>query len=562
MNQWRQFFYVSSRREKYGLLFFFLMIVVGGGIVGIKFYFNHTQIGPAKGGTLTIAMVGASPHFLNPVLSPINTTDRDLTPVFFSSLMKYDNLGNLTPDLTENYTIGDNGKTYDLTIRKNIKWQDEKPLNIDDVIFTLQTIQNSDYSGKSPLRVLWQGAEFEKIDDYTIRFKLKAPYAPFLHTLTFGILPKHLWQNFSPSQFSLTELNQKPVGSGPYEFTKLVKDSNGNIVRLETKAFADYFLGQPNISQIVFKFYNSEEEAISAYKKDEVNAINSISEKAKQELQLKYPDLTIYSIVLPRYFAVFFNQSQNPALADKNIRQAIAFATDKNQILKEVYRGDSEIVDSPILRGMTGYSDQVKKYNFDPDKAKEILNSSGWKDENSDGILEKNNQKLEITIVANDWPEITQTAQLLKQQWLNVGIGVNLDIKDTNRIKIENIIPRQYQALLFGEILGPEPDLFSFWHSSQKKDPGLNLSLYENPDADKLIMEARQELDVNVRSQKYQQFDDLIAEDLPAIFLYNPDYFFAASKDIQGIMFKNINNISSYLNQINNWFINTERNWK
>lgn len=218
--------------------------MTGLGILGTKFYLKNTQLVPANGGSLIMAMVG-SPRFLNPILSQLNNPDRDLVPLFFSALMKYDSQGKLIGDLAENYSITDEGKTYDLMLKKNIKWQDGKPLTVDDVIFTLQTIQNSEYN--SPLGSLWQGADFEKVDDQTIRFNLKSPYAPFLYTLTFGILPKHLWQNVSPSQFPLTELNLKPIGSGPYQFSKFVKDSDGNIKSLEIKSYDQYFLGEPYI---------------------------------------------------------------------------------------------------------------------------------------------------------------------------------------------------------------------------------------------------------------------------------------------------------------------------
>ncbi len=545
-------------------------MLTGLSVLGTKYYINHTQVVPTRGGSLTIAIIG-SPRFLNPVLNQLNNPDRDLTPIFFSSLMKYDDQGNLISDLAQNYTINDDGKTYDIALRKDIKWQDGKPLTIDDVIFTLQTIQNPEY--KSPLRTLWQGAEFEKIDDQTIRFNLQNPYAPFLHTLTFGILPKHLWENISPAQFPLNDLNLKPIGSGPYKFSKYLKDSNGKITRLETKASRNYFLGTPYISNVAFQFYNSEEEAITAYKNGEVNALGFVSQENKNKLQSENANLTIYSLKLPRYFAIFFNQSQNPALTDKNVRQALAYATDRNQLVKQVLGDEGETVDTPILAGMTGFSDQTKKYIFDPEKAKSILTAAGWKkastvststpvDSANADILQKDGKLLEITLTTNDWPELVQAAQLIQQQWLQIGIKVNLSVKDATAIQNEIIRPRQYQALLFGEVLGMEPDPFSFWHSSQAKDPGLNLSLYSNINADNLLMNARQDMDTNSRTQKYQQFSSLVAEDVPAIFLYSPNYLLAINKDFKGIEFKNINNISSYFNQINTWYISTARAWK
>ncbi len=575
--QWRQFFNVVSKREKYVLLFLCLMILVGGGILGTKLYVNQTKIIPAGGGSLNIAMIGY-PRFLNPVLNQLNNLDRDLTPIFFSSLMKYDNSGKLIGDLTDSYNVSDDGKTYTIVLKKNIKWHDGKTLTADDVIFTLDTIVNQEY--KSPLRTLWQGVEYSKIDDQTIRFVLKNPYAPFLHTLTFGILPKHLWEDVTPAQFPLKDLNLKPIGSGPYQFSRFLKDSDGKIVRIETKSFSHYFEGKAYVSSINFQFYDSEEKAIAAYKKGEVNAINFISASNRADIQKENPNLIIYSITLPRYFAIFFNQSQNPILSDKNVRQALAFAIDKKTLIEQVLNGQGKVVESPILEGMTGYSDQVKKYNLDIEKAKSLLNTAGWKkitvasttasttatttlSENIDAdILQKDGKKLEITLTTNDWPELTQTAELIKQQWTQLGVKVNVDIKETAKIQNETIRPRQYQALLFGEVLGVEPDPFSFWHSSQAKDPGLNLSEYSNPDVDKILLDAHQDLDQDSRAQKYKKLSELVTEDLPAIFLFNPNYLFAADKNIKGIEFSNLNNISSYLNRANMWFIKTTRAWK
>jgi len=522
---------------------------------------NNTVPAPASGGSISLATIG-SPRFLNPILSQLNNSDHDLSLLLFSSLMKYDGQGNLIPDLAEKYEILDDGKTYDVTLRQNIKWHDGRPLNIDDVIFTLQTIQNSDY--KSPLRPLWQGAGFEKIDELTIRFKLKNPYAPFLHTLTFGILPKHIWENVTPSSFPLNEYNLKPVGSGPYKFVKYSKDSEGKVKSLEVKASDNYFLGSAHISKITFYFYDSEEKAISAYKKGEVNALNIVSQKNEQEIKSGGLGLNIYSIELPRYFAIFFNQTQNNLLADKNIRQSLALTIDKNKLISEVLGGKGRVSNSPLMLGMTGYTDQVKIYSYDPEAAKNILATAGWKDVDDDGVLEKDkdNKKLEIYLATNDWPELNQTAQIIKEEWEKIGVKVNLEIKETAKIQNEIIRPRQYQALLFGEVLGLEPDPFSFWHSSQIKDPGLNLALYANTEVDKLLVEARQDLDTARRAQKYQQFSQLITEDLPAIFLFSPNYLFAVAKEVKGIELKGLNSLSAHFSQMDKWYINTKRTWK
>lgn len=559
LNQWRQFFSITNRRERHWLGFFSTLALVGALILGFRFYLYSTVIGPAPGGSLNIALVG-SPRFLNPVLNQVSDVDKDLSAMIFSGLMKYNQQGELVPDLAAKYNIGDNGKLYEVTLKENIKWQDGQPLTVDDVLFTIQTIQNQEY--RSPIRPLWQGIESEKVDDQTIRFKLKNVYVSFLSNLTFGVLPKHLWEHIEPAQFALNELNLKPIGSGGYRFSKLQKDKNGTIKSLELTAFSDYFDGQPFIDKLTFYFYSSENDAFAAYKKTEADVFSFASVKNFVDTKNKETSgFNIFSIGLPRYFAVFFNQSQNKFLADKTVRRALALATDRNEMITSVFGGFGQIANSPLLPGMTGYSDEIKALPLSLNEATSTLAAAGWKDADGDGVLEigKNNEKLEINLTTIDWSELIQIAQIIKAQWAKIGVKVNLDIRETATIQTDVIKPRQYQALLFGEVIGEEPDLFHFWHSSQKIESGLNLSLYDNPDADKLMSQAMEDLNKDSRAQKNQQIATLVANDLPAIFLFSPNYLLLAKKSILGIELKNLDTSPSRFSEINRWYLKTQR---
>lgn len=541
------------------MLSFFSSFLAAGILLALVFgYLSFTQTVPARGGDLKIGLIG-SPRYVNPIINQTNNTDQDLSALVYSSLMKYDTGGNLAKDLADDYKIGDSGKIYEVFIRKNVKWHDGQNLTIDDVIFTLKLIQDTEY--KSQLRSTWQGVEIEKIDDYSIRFKIKNAYAPFLQNLTFGVLPKHLWENVVPSSFPLHEMNLKPVGSGPYKFQKLKKDKNGIIKSMEFKSFEEYFDGKAYIGNLVFNFYPSEDAAIAAWKEKEIESLSSISPANTNLFRDDKNRANTYSLPLPRYFAVFFNQSQNKILGDKNVRLALNQGTNKSGLIGEVINNEGRIADTPILPGMTGYSSSAKKYDFNFDEAKKILENAGWKDADGDGIREKDKQILEITLTTFDWQELTRSAQILQKQWSDLGFKVNLDIKEMSKIQTEVIKPRQYQALLFGEILNLEPDPYSFWHSSQKKDPGLNLALYESRDADKLLEEGRQDLDLNSRSQKYQQLCSIINEDIPAIFLFSPNYIMALDKKVKGEQANTINTPSGRFNQISQWYINTQREW-
>ena len=164
----------------------------------IIFYDKNTEINPGIGGKYTEGVVG-SPRFINPLYAQVSDVDRSLVEIIFSGLMQYDNQGKITPDLAEGVEIKDDGKIYEVYLKKGLSWHDGQPISIDDVIFTVKTIQNSDY--KSPLRGNYMGVEVEKINEEGVRFKLKTPYAGFIERLTFKILPKHIWENISPQTF-------------------------------------------------------------------------------------------------------------------------------------------------------------------------------------------------------------------------------------------------------------------------------------------------------------------------------------------------------------------------
>jgi peptide/nickel transport system substrate-binding protein len=558
--QWSQIFKILSKREKNLIFLCLFLFVASVGFVGFRYYLINTQTVPSRGGSYSEGIIGA-PRFLNPVLAPTNDADRDLTRIIFSSLLKYDSQGNLMPDLAESYNVLDSGKTYEIYLKKNAFWHDGRQVTADDVIYTLQVIQDSDF--RSPLRVNWVGIDVEKIDNFGVRFRLKNAYAPFPFNLTFGILPKHVWQNISASDFALNEKNLKPIGSGPYVFKQLVKNTDGSIKSIELAASKNFYLPGPFIEQLNFKFYTDEDTAVAALRKADVQGLSYISPANYTLLKNDTKNtFNIFEIKLPRYFALFFNQTQNKALADKNVRIALAQALDKEKLISDTLLGFGEKIDSPIIPGMLGFSDDIKIYSYDFEAASSTLSKAGWLDKNNDGIREKDGQNLEFTISTIPWQELAQTAEFLKVAWSAIGVKVNIETKETANLIQENIRPRQYQALLFGELLNIDPDPFAFWHSSQVKDPGQNLSLYENAQVDAILQDARQDQDAYSRAKKYQQFNQIIAQDLPAIFLYAPQYLYPVSANLKGADLKIMVSPSDRFSQIENWYITTRRAWK
>lgn len=554
-----------------------IVILVAAAVVWpIVSYHQKTKAVPSSGGVYSEGLIG-QPRYINPLLAPYNDVDRDLSGLIFSGLLKYNCQGELIPDLAENYRISEDGKTYEVFLRKNLKWHDNEPLDADDVIYTIETIQDPAFN--SPLRINWQGVNLEKIDQYAVRFILKTAYVPFLHHLTLGILPRHLWQGIDAVNFPLAQHHLEPVGSGPYQFKKLQKDRNGNIRYFELVRFDDYYQTLPKIETLGFKFYPNQEDGLAGFNKNEIDGLSYITASSKSKLQ-NISDVEIRLFQLPRYFAVFFNQTQSKVLSDTKVRLALNLATDKQELIEKILNGQATIIDSPLSVSHLVKEVATSTLSFDSEKAKEILETNGWQpgqqDEstttptvlmNDSGITVRQKKinhdteatLLEIELTTTDWPELAQAATILKQQWEKIGARVNLNIVDLTTIQLDYIKTRTYQALLFGEILGPDPDPFAFWHSSQKKDPGLNLALYDNKKADKLLEEARQELKPDIRLQKYQEFQKILEEDAPAVFLYNPTYLYPVSNKIKGVNIERIYLPSQRFCQIEKWYIKTKR---
>lgn len=557
MTQWTKIAKVLNLKEK--IAFYLLLTVFIGSLIswGIIFYYSKTEAIPTYGGEYIEGIVGQPIH-INPIISASNNSDDDLSQVIFSSLFKYDNQGALSNDIVENYLISEDKTQYSVDIKKDIFWHDGEKLTTSDILFTINLIADPAY--KSPLRSNWQGIETSIVDDYTINFKIKNPYVGFLNNLTFGILPKHLWESISPEKFSLTDLNLEPIGSGPYKYNSFQKDSKGNILSYKVVANPNYFRGKPYISKITFNFYSDDDSIISAYNKKEIMGISNISPNKIGEIKLQQ-STDIHKFNIPRYFAVFFNQTKSIPLANDEVRKALSYATDHAEIINNVLSGNGNEIYSPILSNMIGYDDTLEKITFDMEKANKILDDENWK-RDDDGFRKKDNVKLEINLVTTDWTELSKTAEILKSQWEKIGVKVNINNLSISDIQQNHIRPREYDALLFGQVLGADPDPYSFWHSSQKRDPGLNLSLFGDTDTDKLIEDGRIEFNTEKRSRLYIDFQKKLLSEIPAIFLYSPDYVYPLNKRVRGLEIKNLIMPEERFSNIDKWYIETKRIWK
>ncbi len=379
--QWSRFFKILSKPEKIAFISLFILALASSSFLLRSFYVKNTKVVAAAGGTYVEGVVGR-PRFINPIYAN-SDADRDLVQLIFSGLMKYNDKMEIVPDLAEKYEISQDKKTYTFYLRKNIFWQDKRPLNADDIIFTIKSIQDND--AKSPLRANWIGVKAEKIDDLTVRFRLEKPYSAFLENCTLKIVPKHIWEKISTKNFLLAnELNLHPIGSGAYKIEDLVSDKDGNIKSVVLVKNNFYFGKEPNISKIKFLFFGNEKELIKAAKSKKIDGL-SLSSFVRLGSSWKN-----YFLAFPRYFAVFLNQEKAEALTDKNVRLALNYATNKKEIVKKITSSgllEEQICHSPILPKIYGFKEPEETYNFNPQKAKDILDKAGFKENN--GIRER-----------------------------------------------------------------------------------------------------------------------------------------------------------------------------
>lgn len=522
---------------------------------------------PEPGGTLVEGIVG-TPRFINPVTA-VSDADRDMVALVYSGLLTFTEDGTPKPNLASSYTISEDGRTYSFILREDATFHDGTPVTTDDVEFTIQKIQ--DPAIKSPRRPAWDGVVINKKGTREISFTIRQPYAPFIENVSVGILPKHIWQSVPVEEFPFSTLNMSPIGSGPYRVSSVKRDSIGLPISYQLARFKDYALGSPYIKNIVAKFYQSEADLMAAYKDGDIESLGGVS--AQLTPQINTQKSNIIHTPLARVFGVFFNQNQASVFVHKEVRQALDLALDKNAIVTEVLRGYGTTTNTPLpTRSSSAGPAAAKNLSAESISASttaaaiELLNKNGWVLNTETGIMEKtvNKEKipLSFSLSTGSAPELKHAAEMVRDMWQKIGARVELRVFDIGDLNQNVIRPRKYDALFFGEVVGMEYDLYPFWHSSQRNDPGLNIALYTNIKADTLLEEIRSTTDRAVRLEKWRQLEGIIAADIPVVFVYTPDYIYVTPKKLRSVQPDEIINTSDRFTHINRWYIDTNNVWK
>lgn len=517
---------------------------------------------PVRGGTLREGVIG-TPRFVNPVLA--NTrADQDMTALIYSGLMKINPDGDLTPNLAESVTVSEDGLTYNVVLRKDIYFHDEVAVTAKDVLFTIRLIQNPDL--KSPLRGNWTNVTLEEINDRELNIVLNEAYTPFIENFTLGIMPAHLWSGLPIEQVPFSQLNTEPVGSGSFKLITAKRDPSGVITGYTLTAHRNT-PNPTNIEKMMVHFYNDEITLLDALKKQELDASAYMSNESVSSV-LENPSYTALAQPLPRVFGIFFNQNKSAALRDEAVRKALSTSISRDEVIETALFGQGVPMTGPTAAETNEVESEEHPSHIAPEDAVEaartILEDAGWR-ANNQGLLEKqidgSTETLRVTLKTSNVPLFIAITNIIKRQWGALGVEVTVDQYEQSDLVQAVIRPRDFEALLFGLDLNRSEDLYPFWHSSQKDDPGLNIAAYTNVSVDALLASARTEQDKVKRNELLDEAATIIGSEYPAVFLFQPVSVYVVNKNFVIPSITQISRPSDRFNNMNDWYTNSDELW-
>jgi len=481
---------------------------------------------PAYGDTLIEASIG-EPNTLLPVLAS-DSASSDINGQVYDGLLRYDKNLQLMGVMAESWEISPDNLTITFHLRKGVKWHDGAPFTSADVLFTYRmyidpkvpTSYAEDYK---------QVAKAEAPDPYTFRVTYPRPYAPALESWSLPIHPKHLLDGRDVTKSPLT---RAPVGTGPY---RLVEWKAGEKLVLE--ANPDYYDGKPYIRRVVYRIIPDSSTQFLELQSGGLDfmGLTPIQYSTQTDTPAFKRNFNKYRYLSFGYSYLGYNL-RKPLFQDVRVRQAIAHAIDKQEIIDGVLLGLGKAATGPYKPDTWVYNPNVKKYPYDPAAAGKLLDQAGWRDGDGDGVREKNGQKLAFTIVTNQGNDIrSKTAEILQRRLKEVGIDVQIRIVEWATFLKEFIFPGNFDVTILGWTGGPEPDQYNIWHSSKTGPRELNFIHYRNAEVDDLLERGRRTFNQAERKKIYDRFQEILAEEQPYTFLYIPEALPTVARRFRGI---------------------------
>lgn len=469
------------------------------------------------GGSYSEGVLGPLDN-LNPIYAR-SSAEKSAARLLFASPYQYDRSGHLKADLASNVSVNDTETEYTLTLKEDLKWSDGAPLSVDDVLFTTTLLRDpstkSDISG-------WRSIKVEKVSDKSVKFILPSPYAPFAHALTFPVLPKHILSNVSPANLKEHNFSINPVGSGPFkvQLSQNVSSTNDKkIVHMDVNK--NYYGGQAKLERFKLYVYPSRDSILEGIKASEIVATPELySHMLPESMKQKYTSST--SAINDGVYALFNMRSDR--LKSLNVRQALSLAVDRESLRKDLPQPTLELNGPLVDSSISG--NFVKPEAPDVEKAKKLLDEEGWSI--VDGARSMNGEPIVLSVVVMKDPIYEEVAKKLIDVWqkeLSIKSELRVvDPLDASQSVLQTVLqPRDFDVLVYQLMLGGDPDIYAYWHSSQATADGLNLSNYSNIVADDALASGRSLISSKLRQDRYERFVNKWQADVPAIPLYQPE---------------------------------------
>ena len=504
------------------------------------------------GGTYTEGVVGQL-GTLNPLFGGAAAGSNDLDALLFEPLVRVLPDGSVQGLLASRWDVSPDQRSYTFTLRNNARWSDGSPLAADDVVFTVRTVQDPQFPG-ALLNQSWKDIIATAIDSGHVRFALPGHNAGFLANLELlDIVPSHLLAGKSMAELAAAAPNINPVGTGPFRMTAQLSDR----IVLERNPFA---WRTPWLDSMTVRSFPSQQAALDALDRDQIDGLSNLSPGAAAR-ERGNKQAVVMTVATYQYAELILNlKTDEPFFQDKQVRRAMAMAIDRNAIIRDLLGGQGQIDDGPIPRSITwAYDTNAKPPGYDPTAAATALDKAGWP--LLSGTRTKSGTPLAFQLaVSQDVPPYQQVAETVAAQLGQVGIRVNVHPVTTPALIHDYLNPRTFDMALTAFDNGPDPDVFTFWHSSQSHAGGFNFSsMKKNVFMDQDLEDGRSTLNLAARARAYADFQELFAQETPAIYLYSPRYVMVTNRRIHGVRLDSAIEPMERYAYVNDWYVEVGR---
>jgi peptide/nickel transport system substrate-binding protein len=545
---------MRRRRPLRGKRWIFLVILAAGvGAFSVFWYAASSGTEgnqPAFGGAYVEGVTGAAAR-INPLFAAQNDVDESLVALLFSGLTRLDDQGQPFPDLAEAWDVSADGRVYTFRLRRGIVWHDGTAFDVDDVIFTFGLLKSPVLRSPPGLARVLADAVVTKVDAFSLRIELQQAYAPLAAYLSLGILPQHLLAQTPPEALLDAAFNQRPVGTGPFRLEQLAPD------RAVLTANAAYHFGQPYIQRLELRFFRDSGALMAALRSRQLDG--AFFESGVGSADYAYlegrKDLALSLLSSGEVTFVYFNL-KDVLFQDRRVRQALLYSIDRDALVVEALYNQALKAQSPLPQGTWAATDSMSRYGADAGLANLLLNESGWRA--AAGAVRSNGAaRLSFTLATNNDPVRVAVAQALAAKWKALGVDVKVEAGGTTTLVRDLLEPRAYQVALFAYRSEADPDPYAAWHSSQSGSGGRNLSLLSDPRFDRLLEDARQAPNQATRTQLYRDFQELFAQEVPAIPLFSSTSLYVQESSMQGNRPGYLDNPGARFWQVQDWHVKT-----